>query len=94
MAKPATKSNIVTARVGTSLSKKLNYYAKIAGRTKFRVVEDILKRYVDGEIAFVEAVNEGIAEADRGELIAHEEVFRKLRTKSAERRKAMRRDAA
>jgi predicted transcriptional regulator len=58
------------------------------------VIEDILKRYVDQEIAVVEAVNQGIASAERGELIPHEEVFRKLRAKSAERRKALRQNAA
>jgi predicted transcriptional regulator len=94
MAQRTTKSNTVTARVGAGLTKKLDHYAKIAGRTKSWVVEDILKRYVDGEIAFVEAVNEGIASADRGELVPHDEVFRKLKAKSAERRKALRRDAA
>ena len=94
MTKRVTKSNLITARVGNSLAKKLDHYAKIADRTRSWVIEDILKRYVDQEIAVVEAVNRGIASAERGELIPHEEVFRKLRAKSAERRKALRQNAA
>ncbi|MBS0278519.1 MAG: ribbon-helix-helix protein, CopG family [Proteobacteria bacterium] len=94
MTKRIMKSNLITARVGNPLAKKLDYYAKIADRTRSWVIEDILKRYVDQEIAVVEAVNQGIASAERGELIPHEEVFRKLRIKSAERRKALRKNAA
>jgi predicted transcriptional regulator len=88
------KSVTITTRLPTKLAKKLEAYAKAANRTRSWVVQDILDRYVDGEIAFVEAVNEGIASAERGELIPHEEVFRKLRAKSAERRKALRKQAA
>ena len=88
------KSNVVTARVGNALAKKLDHYAKIAGRTRSWVVEDILKRYVDNEIAFVEAVNVGLRELDAGLGVPHEEVFRKIHAKSAERRKALRKKAA
>jgi len=94
MKKRATKSVTVTARIPASLARKLEKYAKTAGRTKSWVVEDILARYVDGEIAFVEAVNEGLRELDAGLGIPHEEVFRKLKEKSAERRKTSRRKAA
>jgi predicted transcriptional regulator len=94
MAKHMTKSVTITARIPASLAKKLEAYAKAADRTRSWVIEDILDRYVDGEIAFVEAVNEGIASAERGDLVPHEEVFRKLKAKSAERRKTLRKQAA
>jgi predicted transcriptional regulator len=94
MVKRTMKSNIVTARVGNALAKKLDHYAKIAGRTRSWVVEDILKRYVDNEIAFVEAVNEGLRELDEGLGIPHDEVFKKLEAKSAERRRNLRKRAA
>ena len=82
-----SKTVTITARIPTRLAKKLEAYAKAARRTRSWVVQDILDRYVDGEIAFVEAVNEGIRELDAGLGIPHEEVFRKLREKSAARRK-------
>jgi predicted transcriptional regulator len=88
------KTVTITARIPASLAKRLETYAKAAKRTRSWVVQDILDRYVDGEIAFVEAVNVGIRELDAGLGIPHEEVFRKLREKSAERRKTMRKRAA
>ncbi len=90
----ATKSVTITTRVKPSLAKKLEAYAKAARRTRSWVVEDILDRYVDGEIAIVKAVQEGIDAANRGELVPHEEVFRKLREKSTARRRAMAKKAA
>ncbi len=91
---PAAKSVTITARVPAPLAKKLEAYAKAARRTRSWVIEDILDRYVDGEMAIVEAVNEGIRELDAGLGIPQEEVFRKLREKSQARRKAMAKRAA
>jgi predicted transcriptional regulator len=90
----AAKTVTITARIPASLAKRLESYAKAAKRTRSWVVQDILDRYVDGEIAFVEAVNVGLKELDAGLGIPHEEVFRRLREKSAERRKALRKRAA
>ncbi len=84
----------ITARIPARLAIRLEAYAKAARRTRSWVVQDILDRYVDDELAFVEAVNEGLRELDAGLGIPHEEVFRKLREKSAERRKALRKRAA
>jgi predicted transcriptional regulator len=94
MVKTTAKSVTITARIPATLAKKLEAYAKAARRTRSWVVEDILDRYVDGEMAFVEAVNEGLKELDTGQGIPQEEVFRKLREKSAERRRAIRKRAA
>jgi predicted transcriptional regulator len=88
------KTVTITARIPAKLAKRLETYAKAAKRTRSWVVQDILDRYVDSEMKFVEAVNEGIAAADRGELVPQDEVFRRLKTMSAERRKAFRRKAA
>jgi predicted transcriptional regulator len=94
MAKRILKSATVTARINAKLDRKLDKYAKVSGRTKSRAVEDILARYVDYETYVFEAVQEGIAAANRGELVPHEEVFRKIREKSAARRRALRKKAA
>ena len=58
------KSVTITARITPALNKKLVAYAKAAKRSKSWLIEDIIDRYVDGEIAFVEAVNVGIRELD------------------------------
>ena len=89
-----TKSVTITARITPALARKLAAYAKAAKRTRSWVIEDILDRYVDGEIAFVEAVNIGIRELDEGKGIPHEEVMRRLRAKSARYRRLLRRKAA
>jgi predicted transcriptional regulator len=94
MAKRVTKPATVTARISARLNKKLDTYAKVSGYTKSRAVEDILARYVDYETYVFKAVQEGIASADRGEFVPHEEVFRKIREKSAARRRALRKKAA
>lgn len=88
----AAKTVTITARIPISLAKRLEAYAKAAKRTRSWVVQDILDRYVDGEIAFVEAVNVGIRELDAGLGIPHEEAMRRLRAhitmRKRERRKA------
>jgi len=88
------KSVTITARITPALNKKLIAYAKAAQRSKSWLIEDIIDRYVDGEIAFVEAVNVGIREIDEGKGIPHEEVFRRLRAKSARYRRSLRKKAA
>jgi predicted transcriptional regulator len=90
----ASKTVTITARIPASLAKRLEAYAKAAKRSRSWVVQDILDRHVDNEMSVVVAVNEGIAAADRGELVPQDEVFRRLKAMSAERRKALRRKAA
>jgi len=94
MAKRPTKSVVLTARISPTLSKKLDGYAKITGNTKSRAVEKLLQEHVDYETWFIKEVRKGIASADRGELIPQDEVFRKIREKSAARRKQLRKNAA
>ncbi|HEY0106395.1 MAG TPA: ribbon-helix-helix protein, CopG family [Rhizomicrobium sp.] len=90
----AAKSVTVTARIPATLARRLEAYAKAAKRTRSWVIEDILDRHIDNEMAIVAAVNEGIRELDAGLGVPHEEVFRKLREKSAARRKALAKKAA
>ena len=94
MTKRTTKSATVTARISPSLEKKLASYARIYRQTKSKVVEDVLTQYLDYENWFRGEVRRGIESADRGELVPHDEVFRKIREKSAARRRAQRKKAA
>jgi predicted transcriptional regulator len=88
-----TKSVTITARITPALAKKLTAYAKAAKRSRSWVIEDILDRYVDGEIAFVEAVNVGIRELDEGKGIPHEEAMRQIRAHIAKRKREKRKAA-
>jgi predicted transcriptional regulator len=88
------KSVTVTARIPAALAKKLEAYAKAAKRTRSWVIEDILDRYVDNEMAIVEAVNVGIRELDAGLGIPHDEAMKRLQDHIAMRKRERRKVAA
>ncbi len=89
-----TKSIVVTARITPTLYKKLTAYAKAAKRSKSQAIEQIVEHNIDYEIAFVEAVLEGIRSAEEDGTIPHEEVMRKLKAKSVKFRRSIRNRAA
>jgi predicted transcriptional regulator len=43
------------------------------------LVQQVLDRYLEDDTHFIEAVNRGLAAAERGEFVSHEEVGDKLR---------------
>lgn len=88
-----TKSAVLTVRVPAALAKRIEAYAKAAKRTKSWVIEDILDRHIDGEIAFAEAVNEGLRELDAGLGVPHEEAMRQIRAHIAMRKREKRKAA-
>ena len=44
-----------------------------------QLAQQVLSRYLEDDVHFVEAVNLGLAAAERGEFVEHEEVGRKLK---------------
>jgi predicted transcriptional regulator len=48
------------------------------GLTKDELAQQVLDRYLEDDTHFVEAVNLGLAAADRGEFVEHAEVEAKL----------------
>jgi predicted transcriptional regulator len=89
----AAKTVTITARIPASLAKRLEAYAKAAKRTRSWVVQDILDRYVDGEIAFAESVNVGLKELEAGLGIPHEEAMRRFKAHVAARKRERRKAA-
>lgn len=87
MAKCSAQSVVLTTRISPTLSKKLDNYAKIAGYTKSRAVERLLQYHIDYDTWFVREVQKDIESGES--WIPHEEVFCKLREKSAARRKLL-----
>ncbi|MGA2371117.1 MAG: CopG family ribbon-helix-helix protein [Candidatus Korobacteraceae bacterium] len=59
------------------LQAKLTRLAAEQGRAAQAVVQEAVQRFVEYDEWFLREVEKGLAEADRGELIEHEEV-RKL----------------
>ncbi|HEX3673039.1 MAG TPA: hypothetical protein VHU87_02095 [Rhizomicrobium sp.] len=73
MVKRATKSVTVTARLSPSVAKRLATCAKLADRTRSFMIEYILDRYIDEQIAEVESILEANREIKAGLGIPHEE---------------------
>ena len=59
----------LTRKTGTHGA--LELYAQQRGKNTAEVLDDALAKFLDFETWFTQAVEEGIAAADRGELIAH-----------------------
>jgi predicted transcriptional regulator len=60
------------------LETKLARIAAQQGRNTDELVKDVLIRYVEDEVRFIEAVQKGIASADRGDFIEHDEVVDRI----------------
>lgn len=93
MTKRTTKSATITARISPTLNKKLDGYAKMTGNTKSRAIERLLREHIDYETWFVKEVRKGIASADRGEMISHEDAVREIRAHIASRKRERRKAA-
>jgi predicted transcriptional regulator len=89
----ATKSVTITARITPALAKKITAYAKAAKRSKSQAIENIIDHNIDYEMAFVEAVLEGIRSAEEEGTIPHDEAMRQIRTYIAKRKREKRKAA-
>ena len=57
---------------------QLAQIASRSGTAPERLVTNVVARYLDGEARFLEAVEKGLAAADRGEFIEEEEMDARL----------------
>ncbi len=48
------------------------------GRDTEGLVQEVLSRYLEQEARFIDAVQKGIASADRGDLLDHDEVVARI----------------
>jgi predicted transcriptional regulator len=75
-----------TVTVGAPISKELDRdlarLAAATGRSKSWLVAEALKSYVEAEMKFIEAVEEGIKAADEGRLVDHDAVVAELERRS------------
>jgi len=69
-----TKSAVITARLDSEALAKLDQLAAMVDRSRAWIVAKAVQRYVDEELEFRAFVQQGIDEADRGELISQEEM--------------------
>ena len=64
--------------VTPELEAKLAHIAARQGRDTEELVQEVLIRYLEQEARFTEAVQKGIASADRGDLLDHDEVVSRI----------------
>jgi predicted transcriptional regulator len=60
------------------LKAKLDEIARRTGRDMNALAEEALQRYVDDEAWFLEKVDEGLAQIERGQLLEHDEVIARV----------------
>jgi predicted transcriptional regulator len=60
--------------IGADLQAKLARLARESGRDTQTLVQEAIERFVDHDEWFLREVEKGLAAADRGELIDHEDI--------------------
>ena len=75
------KDVTITARIEGELSDRLSRLAAIQGRSKSWLVGEALKSYLEVELAFIDAVEEGRRDFDQGRTVPHEEVVARFRSR-------------
>ena len=64
---------------GHELEARIAHSAAKQGRNPDELVQDVLARYFDDEVRFVEAVKRGEECFERGEYLTHEQAGQRLR---------------
>jgi len=82
------KDRMVTARLESRLVKKLDRLARAYDRSRSKLIATALAEFLERELAFVAAVEEGRRAADAGKLRDFDEVMAELATTSRALRKA------
>ncbi len=79
------KTTVFSVRVPLAIKEKLESIAEAMDRPRSWVVNDALEQYIAEQAWQIEAIKEGIAAADRGEVVPHEDVVAKWERKLADR---------
>ena len=68
------KSQTVSARLDPETAKKLEMLVESTARSRSYLVAEAIQNYVEDQAWQIEAIREGIKEADKGEFATEEEV--------------------
>ncbi len=68
----------LSARVPKDLSQRLTVLARVTRRSKSELVTQAIEEYVELQEWQIHAIEKGIADADAGDFVSHEEVCEKL----------------
>ena len=73
------KSQTVSARLKPETAKKLEMLVESTARSRSYLVAEAIETYVKDQAWQIEAIQEGIKEADRGEFASEKEVGKTLK---------------
>lgn len=76
-----SKTVSIGARITSEVNADLSKIAVMLARPKAWIVEQALKEYLSHEKHFIEAVTQGIADADQNKLISHSQVMKDISQK-------------
>jgi predicted transcriptional regulator len=65
---------VFTVRISPEKQRQLDALAQVLERSRNWVVSDAIDHYLDVQAWQIEQIRHGVEEADRGELVPHEEV--------------------
>jgi predicted transcriptional regulator len=72
---------VFTVRIPPEKQRQLDALAQVLDRSRNWVVSDAIDQYLDVQAWQIEQIQHGVEEADRGELVPHEEVRAEARAK-------------
>ena len=73
-------STLVSARVPGDLAKRLESLAQTMHRSKSFLAAQAIEEFVDLQEWHVQAIKEGIAAVERGEVVSHEQALALLKS--------------
>ena len=65
---------VFTVRISPEKQRQLDALAQVLDRSRNWVVSDAIDQYLDVQAWQIAQIRHGVEEADRGELVSHEEV--------------------
>ncbi len=68
------ESAVVTVRLAANVKQRLDKLARATRRSKSFLAAEAIERYVADEAEFLAAVEEGVAQADAGQVVSHDRV--------------------
>jgi len=71
-------TKVTSLQLDDEIVARLDTLAAAIGRPRTWVIEQAIARYLDAELGFLEAVEEGIRAVEAGEVFEHEVVIRDL----------------
>ncbi|AEG08974.1 ribbon-helix-helix protein, CopG family [Sinorhizobium meliloti] len=71
-------STTMTIRVSPELKKKLDRIASATSRSRSFLAGDAVAAYVDRELEIIDGIKRGMADAEAGRLVPHEEAMAEI----------------